>query len=138
MGLPRKESTQSAVTSRIGLLAVLLALLITQAASSVCGAQCVEHQLPNSPAGHAMNHCRSMMNMQSAMDATALQTCALGAHSYCAVDLLANNPAKAVVLVSSPASSGTPVSLHSESSTAALLPLRCSPSSSPRITALRI
>ena len=38
---------------------LLLLLLVTQAASNVCGAQCVQHQLPN-PSGHAMAHCHSM------------------------------------------------------------------------------
>jgi hypothetical protein len=138
MGHRRKRSTQAGVASQMGLLALLFALLVTQAASSVCGAQCVEHQLPSSSSDHAMNHCRSMMIASPAAAGSAVQTCLPGVLSSCAVDLLANNQAKAVVLVSSPAPTGTLLSLRSESSPPLLLPLRSSPGSSPRITALRI
>jgi hypothetical protein len=133
-----KQSTQTGLTSQFGLLALLFALLLTQAASSVCGAQCVEHQLPNSPAAHAMNHCRSMMNTPSSTDGATLQTCRPCAHSYCAVDLLANSHAKTEVLVSSTTPTGTLLRLQDESSAPALLPLRSSPGSSPPITALRL
>jgi hypothetical protein len=79
-----------------------------------------------------------MMNMPSSTDGATVQTCLPGAHAYCAVDLLANSQAKAEVLVSSITPTGTLLRLQDESSPPAPLPLRSSPGSSPRITALRI
>ncbi len=136
MGQPRKRRTQPAVASRIGLLALLFALLITQAASSVCGVQCVEHQFPCH--NHAMHHCASMRNAPPATNGAGFQTCLPGVHSYCAVDLLANSQARAIVLASSTIPSGTLLRPQDKSSTPARPALRSSPGSSPPITALRI
>jgi len=70
----------------------LLMLLMTQAASAVCGAQCAQHQFPN-PAAHAMAHCHSMQ--QSESNGPALEICHTGTHAVCVIDLLANTQGKA-------------------------------------------
>ena len=57
------------------IVAVLLALLVSQAASSVCAVQCVEHP--------AMPHCHAMSHGGGAL----LKNCSTG---ICTVDLLAN------------------------------------------------
>jgi hypothetical protein len=72
---------------------LLLVLLLTQAASTVCGAQCVQHQLPN-PTTHAMAHCHSMQQPES--NGPALDTCQTGTHAICVIDLQANTQGKAV------------------------------------------
>jgi hypothetical protein len=69
---------------------LLLVLLVAQAASSVCSAQCMQHQL----AGHepAMADCHSMAQPV----APAVQSCAPKNYSVCVVDLLANRQGKTV------------------------------------------
>jgi hypothetical protein len=47
--------------SKFAIVALLLALLLTQAASSVCTAQCMEHGLPVSSNSAVMSHCHSMV-----------------------------------------------------------------------------
>jgi hypothetical protein len=124
---------------KVFLPVLLLVLLVTQAASSVCGAQCVQHQLPNPTAGsaHVMAHCHSMLHP----DTAAIQTCPAGAHSLCAIDLLVNKQEKAA----------GPLVIHAGGRPDILLPglnpasfppvvpsPRSSPGSSPLITALRV
>jgi hypothetical protein len=69
---------------------LLLVLLVTQAASSVCSAQCMQHQL----AGHdsAMADCHSMV--QPAATGTAVQSCPPQTYSVCVIDLLVNRQGK--------------------------------------------
>jgi hypothetical protein len=55
---------------------VLFALLVSQAASSVCAVQCAQHP--------AMDHCHAMAHANR----VALKSCATG--GFCTVDLLAN------------------------------------------------
>jgi hypothetical protein len=68
---------------------LLLALLVTQTASFVCSAQCVQHQLGTHG---AMAHCHSML--QPDLNAAAVQTCPAGASSFCVADLLAKRQEK--------------------------------------------
>jgi hypothetical protein len=71
----------------------MLALLVTQAASFVCGAQCLQHQQASSTAA-GMTHCHAMH--QSSKGITA-QTCPPTATSFCVTDLLANNQQRTLV-----------------------------------------
>ena len=64
------------------IVAVLLALLVSQAASSVCAVQCVEH--PAMPHCHAMSHGGAL-----------LKNCSTG--GICAVDLLVNRQQETAV-----------------------------------------
>jgi hypothetical protein len=73
------------------IVALLLALLLTQAASSVCDAQCLQRQQRRHA---AMTHCHAM---QQPADGVAAQTCTPTANSFCATDLLANNQEKTLV-----------------------------------------
>jgi hypothetical protein len=117
---------------------LLLVLLMTQAASTVCGAQCVQHQVLN-PSVHTMSHCRSML--QPEHGTVVLQTCPAGTHAFCAIDLLANSQGETATLLV------LQVDCRSDS----LLPgqsiprfisstrlLRSTTDSSPLITALRV
>jgi hypothetical protein len=131
-------SSPSRARSKIVLPLLLLVLLMTQAASTVCGAQCVQHQLPN-PSAHVMAHCHAMQ--QPEPNAPELQTCQTGTHAVCVVDLQANTQGK----------TASPLALHAEVRPEALLQgqsiprfistsklLRSSTHSSPLITALRV
>jgi len=129
-------SSPSDARSKIVLPVLLLVLLMTQAASTVCGAQCVQHQLPN-PSAHVMAHCHSML--QPEFNGPVLQTCQTGTHAICAVDLLANTQGK----------TASPLVPHANVGSGALLPnlpqfvssshlFRSSTGSSPLITALRV
>jgi hypothetical protein len=134
-------SSPSHTRTKILLPALLLLLLMTQAASTVCGAQCVQHQFPN-PSAHAMAHCHSMQQPES--NAPALetcQTCQTATHAVCAIDLLLNSHAKTV----------SPLALHADVRPDTLFLnqnpphftptshlLRSSTHSSPLITALRV
>jgi hypothetical protein len=71
----------------------MLALLVTQAASFVCGAQCLQRQQPN-PTVAAMTHCHAMHRSYKGITA---QTCPPNATSFCVTDLLANNQQKTLV-----------------------------------------
>ena len=117
---------------------LVLVLLMTQAASTVCGAQCVQHQFPN-PSAHVMAHCHSMPQPES--NGPILETCPTATHATCAVDLLANTQGKTASLL-------VPLA---DVRSGALLPgqniphfiptsrlLRSSIHSSPLITALRV
>lgn len=130
--------SRSTVTVKLGLPVLLLLLLLTQAASAVCGTQCVQHQLPNT-SNHAMAHCHSML--QPEKSGATLQTCPAGIHAVCAIDLLANSQAK----------TAPRLILHADPRPEALLPHQSSPhlktashlhrsstDSAPLITALRV
>ena len=75
---------QSKTRSYPTIVALLLALLVSQAASVVCTAQCLQHQQHTATA-----HCHAMQ--PSTNNATA-QTCPPG--GLCVTDLLANNQQK--------------------------------------------
>jgi hypothetical protein len=128
----------------IMLPALLLALLMTQAASSVCTAQCVQHQLPVDSAAIAppMTHCHSMLMARPEANGATVQTAAPCTHSICAIDLLANPRGRAPV-------QPRPLALNASLSAplfdldmASFIPAHPSPRSSigsfPLITALRI
>jgi hypothetical protein len=74
------------------IVALILALLLTQAASFVCGAQCLQHQQSSRTA--VMNHCHAMHSSSKGITA---QTCPPNATSFCVTDLLANNQQKTLV-----------------------------------------
>jgi hypothetical protein len=131
-------SSPSRTRSKIVLPLLLLVLLMTQAASTVCGAQCVQHQFPN-PSAHAMAHCHAMQHPEST--GSELQTCQTGTHAICVADLQANTQGK----------TASPLALHADVRSGAILPgqniprflstshlLRSSTHSSPLITALRV
>jgi hypothetical protein len=122
---------------------LLLALLMTQAASSVCTAQCVQRQLPVDSTGVApsMTHCHSMLMARPEANGATVQTVAC-THSVCAIDLLANPRGRAPV-------QPRPLALNASLSAplfdldmASFIPAHPSPRSSigsfPLITALRI
>jgi hypothetical protein len=138
VNLSSPSHAQSNLPVKLALPVLLLVLLMTQAASTVCGAQCVQHQLPN-PSAHAMAHCHAMP--QPEQSGAVLQTCQAGTHAFCAIELMANSQGK----------TASPLVLYSLDRPAALLPdqnipqylsasrlLRSSKASSPLITALRV
>jgi len=128
---------------RIMLPALLLALLMTQGASSVCVAQCVQHQLPvdSTGVGPSMTHCHSMPMVRPEANSDTLQT-APCTHSICAIDLLANprerTPVQPRPLVLNASLSAPHFGLNIASFTPAYPSFRSSISPSPLITALRI
>jgi hypothetical protein len=69
---------------------LMFALLATQAASFVCGAQCLQHQKATQSNG-AMTHCHAM---QQPPNIPTAQTCPPTATSFCVIDLLADNQHK--------------------------------------------
>ena len=73
------------------LILLLAAIFLAQAGTSICGAECVEHQLPGGAVG-SMSHCHSM---DSAPGPT-MQGC-FAPHSICSVDLLARMQAQVQV-----------------------------------------
>ncbi len=116
---------------QIVLSALLLVLLITQAGSSICGAQCVQRNLP----GASAHGCHDMQKPQGA----AVQTCPSAAHRFCAIDLLAGSQNKSVVLEHSlVARTNQLTTLSIVPFTPVYPPLRSSPGAAPRITPLRI
>lgn len=118
--------------------ALVLALLMTQAASTVCGAQCVQHQFPN-PSAHLMAHCPSMQ--QPEPNGPTLRTCQTGTHATCAVDVLANTQGKTASLLVPLADVRSGAHLPSQNVpqfVSASHHLRSSTHSSPLITALRV
>jgi hypothetical protein len=71
-------------------IVLLLGLLVSQAASSVCNTQCMQHQLATRSAGDdsAMTDCHSMPQPEGLVE----NTCPGSA--FCAIDLLANIQSK--------------------------------------------
>jgi hypothetical protein len=121
--------------------ALLLALLVTQAASFVCNAQCVQRQLPGGSArgNSTMAHCHSMATTQPA---ATVQTAAACTHTRCAIDLLANGQGKSEVQARPFAVNAGPHQLLFVLNIASFTPAYPSPRSSivspPLITALRV
>jgi hypothetical protein len=90
---PEPEVTrfpQSKLRSYPTMVALLLALLVTQAASVVCTAQCLQHQ-QHTQTSAATGHCHAM---QPSSNNPAAQTCPATATSFCVTDLLANDQQK--------------------------------------------
>jgi hypothetical protein len=108
----------------VAIVAVLLALLVSQAASSVCAVQCVEHP--------AMPHCHATSHGGGAL----LKNCSTG--GICAVDLLVNRQQETA------GPTGIHVDLRSDVFLPSLAPAlftnarRSSASPPPLVTALRI
>ena len=116
--------------------ALLLALLVTQAASFVCTAQCIQHQL----ARPSTAHCHSMQ--QPAANRTAVGTCPSSTNNLCVADLLANSRNKTAAKSLSVYAAFRPATLFFLLTLASFTPdtrvLRSSIGDPPMITALRI
>jgi hypothetical protein len=91
------------------IVVLIIALLLTQAASFVCGAQCLQHQKSSSTAA-AMTNCHAM---HPSSNGPAAQTCPPAATSFCVTDLLANNQQKTL----------TPPTIQADAPPTALLPI---------------
>jgi hypothetical protein len=117
------------------IVVLTFALLVTQAASFVCGAQCLQHHQPSRT---AMTHCQAMHPSSKGI---TTQTCPPSATSFCVIDLLANNQQKNVA----------PPTIHADARPATLLPiltvaahtpvfplLRSTIGDPPQITPLRV
>jgi hypothetical protein len=132
------HSSPKRARTRIFLPVLLLVLLLTQAASTVCGAQCVQHQLPN-PTTHGMAHCHSMQQPES--NGPALDSCETGTHASCVIDLQANRQGKTapriVLYATICAESVLPHQNFPDFETNTRL-LRSSTNPTPLITALRV
>jgi hypothetical protein len=84
----------------VTLSALMLVLLITQAASFVCGAQCVQHQAPATAHATTMAHCHDMQMSDGGSAVQALPRCATPA---CAMALpLTHQEARAEAQASQP------------------------------------
>jgi hypothetical protein len=118
-------------------IAVLVfALLVTQAGSFVCGAQCLQHQHPNGTAA-AMTHCHAMHPSTTGI---TTQTCPPTATSFCVIDLLANTQQKILVQSAIQADARPtllPV-LTEAARTTAFPPQRSTPGDPPLLTPLRV
>jgi hypothetical protein len=119
--------------------ALLLVLLVTQAASSVCSTQCMQHQLGTPSANHnqAMADCHSMAQPLG----PALQSCPTKTYSVCVIDLLANRQGKTVAPPSVQADRQPDTLLPTQNlvaSTPADPGLRSSVGHPPLITPLRV
>jgi hypothetical protein len=75
------------------IVVLMLALLVTQAASFVCGAQCLQHQQASRTAA-AMTHCPAM---HPSLKGITVQTGPPTATSFCVTDLLANSQEKTLL-----------------------------------------
>jgi hypothetical protein len=119
------------------IVVLMLALLVTQAASFVCGAQCLQHQRASST-GAAMTHCHAM---QPSSKGILAQTCPPSATSFCVIDLLANSQQKTLVPPTIHANAG-PVTLLPGLTVAARTPVfpgfRSSVGDPPPLTPLRV
>jgi hypothetical protein len=115
---------------------LILALFLTQAASFVCGAQCLQHQ--QSSRTPVMNHCQAMHPSSKGITA---QTCPSSATSFCVIDLLANNQQKTLVQPSISADA-RPATLFPVLTVAARTPvfplLRSTIGDPPLLTPLRV
>ena len=106
------------------IVAVLLALLVSQAASSVCAVQCAQHP--------AMAHCHAM----SHGDPAAVKNCLTG--GICAVDLLVNRQQETAAPSVFQVHVRSAVFLPSMAPAAFTHARRSSVSPPPLVTALRI
>jgi len=115
---------------------LVLALLLTQAASTVCTAQCVQHQLPQTS-----THCHSMLHACPHAKSATVETGTCNS-SLCGMDLLAGNQDRSLA-------QQRPLAVYSDSNDSlpgldiASLPqasasLRSSVGGPPMITALRV
>jgi hypothetical protein len=91
------------------IVVLLFALLLTQAASFVCGAQCLQHLQPTQTVGEK-THCHPM---HPSANTPAAQTCPPAAASFCVTDLLAANQQK----------TSAPPTIHAAEPPTALLPI---------------
>jgi hypothetical protein len=116
---------------QIVLSALLLVLLVTQAGSSICGAQCIQHSLPQA----STHSCHEMQSPQG----PAVQTCSTAAHVICAIDLLQNNQTKPLLMERSLLQPVPKLyAITATSFTPAEHPLRSSGNAPPLLTPLRV
>jgi hypothetical protein len=116
--LPRSTARRIRPTT---IVVLLFALLLTQAASFVCGAQCLQHQQPSRT---AMTHCQAMHPSSKSI---TTQTCPPNATSRCVIDLLANNQQKNLA----------PSTIHADARPANLLPVSTVAARTPVFPPLR-
>ena len=110
--------------SSVSIVAVLLALLVSQAASSVCAVQCVQHP--------AMPHCHATSHGGGAL----AKNCSTG--GICVVDLLVNRQQETVGPTGIHVDFRSDVFLPSLPATSFTHARRSSVSPPPLVTALRI
>jgi hypothetical protein len=106
------------------MVAVLLALLVSQAASSICAVQCVQHP--------AMPHCHAMSHGGGAQ----LKNCSNS--GICAVDLLVNRQQEIAGATGIHVDFRSDVFLPSSAPAPITRARRSSASPPPMVTALRI
>jgi hypothetical protein len=116
---------------------LVLALLLTQAASTVCTAQCVQRQLPETP-----THCHSMLHACPHANNATAETARACDSSLCGMDLLAGNHDRSLAQQRPPAacsdSYGSRPGLNIASFSQTCASLRSSVGGPPMITALRV
>jgi hypothetical protein len=116
---------------------LVLALLLTQAASTVCTAQCVQRQLPETS-----THCHSMLHACQHASSVIVETAGACNSSSCGMDLLTGNQDRSLVLQRPLAvyqdSYGSLPGLDTASFPQASAPLRSCVGGPPTITALRV
>jgi hypothetical protein len=116
---------------------LVLALLLTQAASSVCTAQCVQRQVPETS-----THCHSMLHACQHANSATVETAGACNSSSCGMDLLAGNQDRSLSLQRPLAvykdSYGSLPGLEIASFPQACAPLRSCVGGPPMITALRV
>jgi hypothetical protein len=116
---------------------LVLALLLTQAASTVCTAQCVQRQLPERSA-----HCHSMLRACQHANSATVETAGTCNSSLCGMDLLAGNQDRSLAqqrpLAVYSDSYGSLPGLDVASLPQASAPLRSTFAGPPMITALRV
>lgn len=108
----------------MAIVAVLLALLVSQAASSICAVQCVEHPV--------MPHCHAMSHGGGAL----VKNCSTG--GICDVDLLVNRQQETAAPTAIHVDVRSDVFLPSLPATSFTHARRSSVSPPPLVTALRI
>jgi hypothetical protein len=117
--------------------ALVLALLLTQAASTVCTAQCVQRQLPGSS-----TQCHSMLHACPHANNATVETAGACNSSLCGMDLLAGNQDRLLAQLRPPAvyndSKGSLPGLDVASFPQATALLRSSLGGPPMVTALRV
>jgi hypothetical protein len=116
------------------IVALLLALVVTQSASFVCSAQCLQHLQASQTVGE-MTHCHSMLPSDSH---PAAQTCPPTATSFCVTDLLASDQQKTLVPTIQPDVTVLLPNLTIAAHAPVFPPLRSTIGDPPLITPLRI
>jgi hypothetical protein len=127
----------SYLLQRLMIATMMWALMGAQAVTTVCSAQCVQHQAhPSSHQGAHMGHCGAAP--QSQPNCVAMQNCS--AHAVCSIPLLAISHDNSSADHNSPALAPTPVvaAFGPTRSVDPSVPLRSIIGDPPLITPLRV